>query len=121
MAKVSRIGSRARRHKRVRAKVAGTAGRPRLNIFRSLSHIYAQVIDDAQGVTLVSASSLDAELRAEMTGKKKSEQSKVVGLAVARRALAAGIKTVIFDRGGYKYHGRVKAVADGAREGGLEF
>lgn len=121
MAKVSRIGSRARRHKRVRAKVAGTAGRPRLNIFRSLSHIYAQVIDDAQGVTLVSASSLDVELRAEMTGKKKSEQSKVVGLAVARRALAAGIKTVIFDRGGYKYHGRVKAVADGAREGGLEF
>ncbi|HRE25978.1 MAG TPA: 50S ribosomal protein L18 [Anaerolineales bacterium] len=121
MAKVNRVESRARRHKRVRAKVAGTAARPRLNIFRSLSHIYAQVIDDSQGVTLVSASTLDAELKTEMSGKKKSEQSKLVGIAVAKRALAAGIKAVIFDRGGYKYHGRVKAVADGAREGGLEF
>ena len=121
MAKANRVDSRARRHQRVRAKVTGTADRPRLNVFRSLSHIYAQVIDDSQGVTLVSASSLDAELKAEMTGKKKGEQSKLVGIAIARRALAAGIKAVIFDRGGYKYHGRVKAVADGAREGGLEF
>jgi large subunit ribosomal protein L18 len=121
MANVSRIASRARRHKRVRAKVAGTESRPRLNVFRSLSHIYVQVIDDSQGRTLVSASTLDADLKGEMTGKKKSEKAKLVGIAVAKRALAAGIKAVIFDRGGYKYHGRVKAVADGAREGGLEF
>ena len=121
MAKVSRAVARERRHARVRTKVHGTTDRPRLNVFRSLEHIYAQVIDDAQGVTLVSASSLDVELKAEMTGKKKSEKAKLVGIAVAKRALAAGIKAVIFDRGGYKYHGRVKAVADGAREGGLEF
>ncbi len=121
MSKPSRIESRARRHKRVRAKVSGTAARPRMNVFRSLTGIYAQLVDDSQGVTLVSASTLDHELKGQMTGKKKSEQAKLVGLAVAERAKAAGITAVIFDRGGYRYHGRVKAVADGAREGGLEF
>lgn len=117
----TRKEERARRHARVRAKVAGTPARPRLNVFRSLAHIYAQVIDDETGTTLVSASSLDAELRAEMDGKKKGEQAKLVGQAVATRAQAKGIKAVVFDRGGYLYHGRVKALAEGAREGGLEF
>ena len=121
MSKPSRIESRAQRHKRVRAKVSGTASRPRMNVFRSLSGMYAQLIDDSLGVTLVSASTLDQELKAQLAGKKKSEQAKLVGLAVAERAKAAGITAVIFDRGGYRYHGRVKAVAEGAREGGLEF
>ena len=121
MSKVKRRESRERRHRRVRASITGTAARPRLNIFRSLVHIYAQLIDDSTGVTLVSASSLDNELRAQMTGKKKAEQAKLVGQAVAQRAQAKGVKQIVFDRGGYRYHGRVKAVADGAREGGLEF
>jgi large subunit ribosomal protein L18 len=117
----SRAQQRARRHARVRAHVAGTPECPRLNVFRSLAHIYAQLIDDSTGKTLVSASSVDAELKAQMAGKKKSEQAKLVGRAVAERAQASGLKQVVFDRGGYKYHGRVKALADGAREGGLEF
>jgi large subunit ribosomal protein L18 len=117
----AREEARKRRQRRVRAHVSGTADRPRLNVFRSLSHIYAQVIDDKSGVTLVSASSLDSELRTEMAGKKKAEQAKAVGQAVAKRALAQGLTKVTFDRGGYRYHGRVKALADGAREGGLEF
>jgi|SRR5512140_1393268 large subunit ribosomal protein L18 len=117
----AREEARKRRQRRVRAHVSGTADRPRLNVFRSLTHIYAQVIDDKTGVTLVSASTVDSELRGEMTGKKKSEQAKAVGQAVAKRALAKGLTKVTFDRGGYRYHGRVKALADGAREGGLEF
>ena len=117
----AREEGRKRRQRRVRAHISGTAGRPRLNIYRSLSHIYAQVIDDGSGVTLVSASTVDAELRAQMTGKKKAEQAKLVGQAVAQRAKAKGINQVTFDRGGYRYHGRIKALADGAREGGLEF
>ena len=117
----AREEARKRRQRRVRAHVSGTADRPRLNVFRSLAHIYAQVIDDKTGVTLVSASTVDTELRAEMTGKKKAEQAKAVGQAVAKRALAKGLTKVTFDRGGYRYHGRVKALADGAREGGLEF
>ena len=121
MSKVNRRESRERRHRRVRASISGTTARPRLNIFRSLVHIYAQLIDDSTGTTLVSASSLDAELRAQMAGKKKAEQAKLVGQAVAQRAQAQGLKQIVFDRGGYRYHGRVKAVADGAREGGLEF
>ena len=121
MTKMTRKLSRERRHKRVRASITGTPQRPRLNIFRSLEHIYAQVIDDSTGNTLVSASTIDADLRPQMAGKKKSEQAKVVGQAVAARAKAAGLSLVVFDRGGYRYHGRVKAVADGAREGGLEF
>jgi large subunit ribosomal protein L18 len=121
MAKVTRQVSRARRHRRVRNLVSGSAERPRLNVYRSLLHIYAQVIDDNTGSTLASASSLDAELREQMKGKKKAEQARLVGQAVASRAQAQGIKQVVFDRGGYRYHGRVRAVADGAREAGLEF
>ncbi|MGQ0601812.1 MAG: 50S ribosomal protein L18 [Anaerolineales bacterium] len=121
MANVKRKESRARRHARVRAKVSGTPGRPRLNIFRSLSSIYVQLIDDQAGTTLAAASSLDSELKAMLVGKKKSEQAKLVGMAIAERAKSKGISQVVFDRGGYKYHGRVKALADGAREGGLEF
>jgi len=117
----SRAGQRMRRHARVRAHVAGSLARPRLNVFRSLAHIYAQLIDDSTGATLVSASTVEAELKAQMAGKKKAEQAKLVGLAVAERAKAKGLTQVVFDRGGYKYHGRVKALADGAREGGLEF
>ena len=113
--------ARRRRQRRVRAHVAGTPERPRLNVFRSLAHIYAQVIDDASGRTLVSASTNDTELRPQMAGKKKAEQAKLVGQTVAQRAKAKGVTQVTFDRGGYRYHGRVKALADGAREGGLEF
>jgi large subunit ribosomal protein L18 len=121
MSQTNRKESRARRHRRVRASVVGTPERPRLNIFRSLANIYAQVIDDSTGTTLVSASTIDEELRSQMVGKKKSEQAKLVGQAVAARAKAKGLSLVVFDRGGYLYHGRVKAVAEGAREGGLEF
>lgn len=121
MAIAKRVAGRLRRHRRVRARVAGTASRPRLNVFRSLTNIYAQLIDDQRGVTLASASTIDAELKASLVGKKKTEQARLVGLAIAERAKAKGITRVVFDRGGYKYHGRVKAVADGAREGGLEF
>ena len=117
----AREEARKRRQRRVRAHVAGTADRPRLNVYRSLAHIYAQVIDDVTGATLVSASTVDGDLRAEMAGKKKAEQAKAVGQAVAKRALAKGLTQVTFDRSGYRYHGRVKALADGAREGGLEF
>jgi large subunit ribosomal protein L18 len=94
---------------------------PRLNVFRSLAEIYAQLIDDEAGQTLVSASSIDHELRGNMEGKKKSEQARLVGKVIAERARAKGISKVVFDRGGYRYLGRVKALADGAREGGLEF
>jgi len=121
MSKVNRRESRARRQRRVRGRLSGSAERPRLNVYRSLMHIYAQVIDDASGHTLVSASTIDAEVRAQMAGKKKAEQAKLVGQIVAERAKAAGLTRVVFDRGGYRYHGRVKAVAEGAREGGLEF
>ena len=121
MSQANRKESRARRHRRVRADVVGTPERPRLNVFRSLAQIYVQVIDDSTGTTLVSASTIDQELRAQMAGKKKSEQAKLVGQAVAARAKAKGLSLVVFDRGGYRYHGRVKAVAEGAREGGLEF
>ncbi|HID53473.1 MAG TPA: 50S ribosomal protein L18 [Anaerolineae bacterium] len=113
--------ARQRRHRRIRARISGTADRPRLNVFRSIDHIYAQLIDDEAGRTLVSASTIDVELRGDLNGKTKKEQAALVGEKVAERAKAAGISTVIFDRGGYLYHGRVKALADGAREGGLEF
>jgi large subunit ribosomal protein L18 len=121
MAEKTRFEARKRREVRVRNKVQGTQQRPRLSIFRSLSEIYAQVIDDQAGSTLVSASSIDQELRGKMKGLKKSEQAKVVGKALAERAKKKGVKTVVFDRGGFRYSGRVKALADGAREGGLEF
>jgi large subunit ribosomal protein L18 len=112
---------RKRRHLRLRGQVRGEEHRPRLAVFRSLSHIYAQVVDDATGRTIVTASTLDPEVRNEIKGKKKSEASKAVGLVVARRAQSKGISKVVFDRSGYDYHGRVKALADGAREGGLKF
>lgn len=121
MAAVSREIARKRRHERVRKKVSGTAERPRLNVYRSLDNIYAQVIDDSSGNTLVSASTVDKELRGQLAALKKADQAKAVGKVVAERALAKGIKEVVFDRGGYPYHGRVKALADGSREGGLVF
>lgn len=120
MAVKSRL-ARQRRQRRIRMKISGTADRPRLNIFRSLENIYVQVIDDECGKTLLSASTLDKKLQADLDGKNKTEQATLVGKTVAERALAAGIETVVFDRGGFKYHGRVKALADGARAGGLKF
>jgi large subunit ribosomal protein L18 len=114
-----RLTPRARRHRRVRARVIGTPARPRLNVFRSLNHIYAQVIDDSQGHTLAAAGSLESDLRGQ-TGTK-TEQAKAVGRLVAERARAAGVTQVVFDRGGWKYHGRIKALADAAREAGLDF
>lgn len=113
--------ARQRRHARVREKVVGTASTPRLCVFRSLNHVYAQVIDDLRGHTLVSASTLDGEISGELAGKAKSARAGLVGSLVARRALAAGITGVVFDRGGYRYHGRVKALAEAARQGGLKF
>ncbi len=113
--------ARKRRHRRVRKKISGTAERPRLNVFRSLRHIYAQIIDDDRGRTLVAASTQDPALRDQLAGLDKTAQAKVVGQALAERAQAKSVRQVIFDRGGYKYHGRVKALANGAREGGLEF
>jgi len=112
---------RIARHRRVRRKVSGTAERPRLAVFRSLQHIYAQVIDDSRGATLASASSLEAEVRDQRDGKAKSDVSRLVGSLVARRATETGIKQVVVDRGGFKYQGRVKALAEAAREGGLKF
>jgi large subunit ribosomal protein L18 len=118
----SQLNARKRRHLRVRAKVQGSTERPRLNVFRSSAHIYAQVIDDSQGHTLVAASSLDPDVLALLKDSKtKSDKAKAVGAVIGERAKAAGIDSVVFDRGGYKYHGRVKAVADGAREAGLTF
>jgi len=113
--------ARIRRHARVRARLSGNAGSPRLCVFRSLNHIYAQVIDDEQGHTLVTASTLDAEIKAGVNGKNKSARAELVGSLVAKRALDKGIKQVVFDRGGYKYHGRVKALAEAARKAGLKF
>lgn len=121
MAQKSRSVSRFHRHQRVRRHVAGTPERPRLCVFRALTHIYAQVIDDEAGQTLASASTVDQDLRTKMDKLNKTEQAKLVGKAVAERAKSKGIDKVVFDRGGYQYIGRVKALADGAREGGLEF
>jgi len=116
---ISKNVARTRRHVRVRKKISGTADCPRLNVYRSLSHIYAQIIDDDKGETIVSASTLDESLKGKFSGNIAG--SKEVGLLVAKRALEKGVKTVVYDRGGYVYHGRVKALAEGAREGGLEF
>ena len=121
MANKTRSLARERRHTRVRKHVSGTPARPRLNVFKSLSGIYAQIIDDVQGNTLVSASTIDKDLREKMKGLKKIEQAKAIGKAVAERAKSKGISSVVFDRGGFRYVGRVKALADGAREGGLQF
>jgi len=114
-----KVEARKRRHRRVRKKVVGTQDRPRLNVFRSVNHIYAQVIDDFSGKTLAYASSIDKELKDSAGGNINS--AKVVGALIAQRAVDKGIKDVIFDRGGYVYHGRVKALADAARDGGLKF
>jgi large subunit ribosomal protein L18 len=119
--RTTRSKARQRRHLRVRKRVFGTPERPRLNVFRSLTDIYAQVIDDESGVTMVSASTIDRDLRKGFSGKTKTEQAKQVGKALAERAKSAGIKQVVFDRSGYRYIGRVKALADGARDGGLQF
>ena len=113
--------ARQRRHARVRRRLQGTAQRPRLSVFRSLKHMHTQIIDDVQGNTLVAASTLDAEVQTKASGKDKSAQAAAVGELLAERASEAGIKQVVFDRGGYKYHGRVKALAEAARKGGLEF
>jgi large subunit ribosomal protein L18 len=121
MANKNRSVARVRRHARVRKNVLGTSARPRLNVFRSVTEIYAQVVDDQVGRTLVSASSVDVELRKKMKGLNKTEQAKLVGQAVADRAKSKGITSVIFDRGGFRYMGRVKALADGARKNGLQF
>lgn len=121
MAKNNRNAARERRHARVRKTVFGTPERPRLNVFKSLSGIYAQVIDDMDGTTLTSASTIDKDLREKMKGLKKTEQAKAIGMALAERAKSKGITAVVFDRGGFRYVGRVKALADGAREGGLQF
>ncbi len=119
--KVSRNAHRQQVHRRVRQRVIGTAERPRLCIFRSLDHIYAQVIDDQSGRTLASASSLDKGTRAAMKGGGNIAAAKIVGKTVAERALGAGVRQVVFDSGGYMYHGRVQALANGAREAGLKF
>jgi large subunit ribosomal protein L18 len=116
----TRLG-RVRRHERVRAKLEGTTERPRLSVFRSLNHIYAQVIDDEKGVTVVSASTVDPEVVASLEGKVKKSQAELVGQTVAKRAMEKGVEKVVFDRGGYKYSGRVQALADAARKQGLKF
>ena len=118
---LSRDLHRRRVHERVRTKVAGTPERPRLCVYRSLEHIYAQVIDDRSGKTLVAASSVDKETKKGLKGGGNIAAAKVIGKAIADRAKAAGVSKVVFDRGGYKYHGRVKALADAAREAGLQF
>ena len=121
MAKKSRNEARLRRHRRVRKKIFGTLARPRMNVFRSSEEIYVQLIDDLRGYTLASASSIDQELRPDMKGLSNIEQAQKVGQVIAERAKEIGINQVVFDRGGYKYIGRVKAVAEAAREGGLKF
>ena len=119
-AKAKRL-ARLRRHARVRKHVGGSPERPRLCVFRSLRHVYAQIVDDTRGHTLAAASTLDADVRAESNGKDKRGQAAAVGTVLARRAQAAGVSRVVFDRGGYLYHGRVEALAKAARKGGLEF
>lgn len=125
-----KASERLRKHRRIRKKVFGTTERPRLNVFRSARHIYCQIIDDVKGITLTSASTLDKDIASLLSEKKKTEKdkpfgkiyaAKIVGAAIAKRSLEKGIKRVVFDRGGYLYHGRVKALAEAAREGGLEF
>ncbi len=112
---------RDRRRRRIRARLAGSGERPRVSVFRSLTNIYAQVIDDASGRTLISASTVDRAIAKQVEGKSKVEAAKVVGQVLAERAKAAGIESVVFDRGGFRYHGRIAALAEGAREGGLKF
>jgi large subunit ribosomal protein L18 len=119
--KETRSAARKRRHQRVRRQISGTSQVPRLSVFRSLKHIYAQIIDDTVGQTLVSASTLDADVRDQVAGLSKTEQAQVVGKKLAEKALSSGVTQVVFDRGGYLYHGRVKALADASRDAGLKF
>ena len=126
ISKIDKNTVRQRRHARVRKTVAGPAAAPRLNVYRSLNHIYAQIIDDRAGnekggVTLAAASTMDKDVKAQLEGLTKTDAAKVVGKVLAERALKKGVETVVFDRGGYLYTGRVKALADGAREAGLKF
>ncbi len=113
--------ARKRRQRRIRARIQGSGARPRLNVFRSANHIYAQLIDDGAGATLAAASTLDKALREETAALNKAEAARLVGQALGERALAAGLEEAVFDRGGYRYHGRVAALADGARAAGLKF
>lgn len=119
--KIDKNAVRKKRHWRMRKNLKGTAARPRLNVYRSSQHIYAQVIDDVAGHTLACASDLDAEIKSDCAGKTATEKAKIVGETVAKRAKAKGVTTVVYDRGGYLYTGRVAELAAGAREGGLEF
>ncbi|MEJ5309272.1 MAG: 50S ribosomal protein L18 [Anaerolineae bacterium] len=118
---IDRRKARARRHAHIRKTVHGTPERPRLSVFRSLDHIYAQIIDDSVGYTLASASTVDQAVRQQVVDLSKTEQARVVGQVLAERALSKGVTKVVFDRGGYKYHGRVKALAEAARKAGLDF
>jgi large subunit ribosomal protein L18 len=119
--KKSRNEARLKRHQRIRSRLQGTPERPRLCVFRSLKHIYAQVVDDSRGHTLAAASTLDPGLKGDLASLPKAEEAARVGTLVAERARAAGVTTVVFDRGGYLYHGRVRRLAEAAREGGLAF
>ena len=119
--KIDKNTERQRRHARVRKKISGTAETPRLNVYRSLNHIYVQLIDDVKGVTICSASTMEKDVKAEIKDMTKTEAAKVVGKKAGEKAIAKGVKEAVFDRGGYLYTGRVQAVADGAREAGLNF
>lgn len=121
VAKITRAQHRRQIHRRVRQRVTGTEARPRLTVFRSLKHVHAQIVDDAQGRTLASASSLDKEVRQQLRYGGNVAAAKVVGTVLGERARQAGVTRVVFDRGGYKYHGRIKALADAARKAGLDF
>lgn len=121
MAKSQRAFARIKRHARIRKNLSGRSDKPRLCVYRSLGHIYVQVIDDVQGITIVSASTIDKQVKPLLQGRSKIEQAQIVGQTVAERALEAGVKKVVFDRGGFKYHGRVKALAEASRQAGLDF
>ena len=121
ISKLEKNADRLQRHARVRKKVFGTSERPRFNVYRSLNHIYVQVIDDVKGVTLISASTMEKAVKEQIKDMNKTDAAKVVGMTAAKKALEAGVSEVVFDRGGYIYTGRVKSVADGAREAGLKF
>lgn len=121
ISKLDKNADRLHRHARVRKKVFGTAERPRFNVYRSLNHIYVQVIDDVKGVTIVSASTMEKAVKEQIKDMNKTDAAKVVGMTAAKKAIEAGVSEVVFDRGGYIYTGRVKSVADGAREAGLKF
>lgn len=119
--KIDKNASRIKRRKRVRGRISGTADRPRISVYRSVENIYAQLIDDVKGVTICASSTLDKNLRAELSGKTKVEQATMVGEDLAKKALAKGVTVAVYDRGGYLYTGRVEALAEGARKGGLKF